>query len=179
MTLLILLAPLLVFAALAIKISSRGSVFYSQRRVGSHGRVFHIYKLRTMIPEAEAAGPKWATSNDSRVTPIGRLLRLTRLDELPQLWNVIKGDMSLVGPRPERPEFMDELAAHVPYFRARLCVRPGLTGWAQIKYRYGNTLNDAETKLEYDLFYIKNRSLWFDVLILCKTIKTVLSMKGT
>lgn len=181
LSLLLLLAasPLLILGALATKLGSRGPVIYTQKRVGTRGQLFSIYKIRTMVEDAESTGARWATRGDLRITPVGRILRLSRIDELPQLFNVLRGDMSLIGPRPERPEFVEMLAREIPYYRARLCVRPGLTGWAQIMYRYGNTVDDAKVKLEYDLYYVKNRSLLLDLLIGLRTLKTVLLFRGT
>jgi lipopolysaccharide/colanic/teichoic acid biosynthesis glycosyltransferase len=153
-------------------------LFYRQERVGQAGRIFTLTKLRSMRNDAEKDGVRWADKNDTRITPIGRWLRLTRLDEIPQLWNVIKGNMSLVGPRPERPEFVSVLEEKIPFYRARLAAKPGLTGWAQIKFGYTNDVDDAKTKLEYDLYYIKNRSVWLDVVILLQTVRVVLARKG-
>jgi exopolysaccharide biosynthesis polyprenyl glycosylphosphotransferase len=153
-------------------------LFYRQQRVGQGGQIFTLTKLRSMRRDAEKNGAQWADKNDSRITPFGRFLRLTRLDEVPQLWNVFKGDMSLVGPRPERPEFVEVLEEKIPFYRARLAAKPGLTGWAQIKLGYTNDVDDAKTKLEYDLYYIKNRSIWLDVVILLQTIRVVLARKG-
>ena len=165
-------------AALLVRLTSLGSAFYRQVRTGMHGRPFTIYKLRTMVNDAEAGGVQWAEKNDTRITPLGKFLRATRIDELPQLWNVLRGDMSLVGPRPERPEFVEQLEKEIPFYRARFAVRPGITGWAQVKHRYVNSIEDTKTKLEYDLFYIKNRSLWLDLVILGKTAKTVVTFRG-
>jgi exopolysaccharide biosynthesis polyprenyl glycosylphosphotransferase len=176
---LILLAPVLGIVALLVKLTSPGPVLYHQRRVGLHGRLFTVHKFRSMRQDAEAkTGAVWATSNDSRVTKVGRILRRTRLDELPQLWNVLKGEMSLVGPRPERPEFVSELAETIPYYGLRHGVRPGLTGWAQVRYTYGASVEDALEKLQYDLFYIKHCTISFDLLILFSTIKTVVLTRG-
>ncbi len=161
----------------AIKIFSPGPVFFSQIRMGYRREEFLIYKFRTMTVDAEKNGAQWATKHDSRVTRIGRFLRRTRLDEIPQLWNVLKGDMSLVGPRPERPEMSDELIEDIPLFEKRCLVPPGVTGWAQIMYRYGSTKEDAKRKLEYDLYYIKHLSLKNDLQILFKTIPMM--MKGS
>lgn len=176
--LLILSAPLVALAALATRTTSSGPAFYRQRRVGLHGKVFTIVKIRTMIDGAERNGAQWSSLGDTRITPLGKLLRATRIDELPQLVSVLHGDMSLVGPRPERPEFVERLEKEIPFYRARLAVRPGLTGWAQIKHRYANSVEDTKAKLEYDLFYIKNRWLWLDVVILGKTAKTVVMFRG-
>jgi lipopolysaccharide/colanic/teichoic acid biosynthesis glycosyltransferase len=156
-----------------IKLTSRGSVIYKQQRIGKNGRVFILYKFRTMIPEAESDGPKWAEEQDERVTIIGRFLRRTHLDELPQLINVIKGDLSFVGPRPERPEFVEHLKKKIPYYEIRHLIKPGITGWAQINYKYASSIDDTYEKLQFDIYYIKKRSIVLDILILLKTIKTV------
>jgi lipopolysaccharide/colanic/teichoic acid biosynthesis glycosyltransferase len=141
--------------------------------------VFTIYKLRTMRADAEAgSGPIWSTLNDPRVTPVGRFLRNTRLDELPQLWNVLRGDMSFVGPRPERPQFVAELTATIPFFSQRHVLKPGITGWAQVHHSYAASVEEATEKLQYDLYYIKNLSLWLDILILAETVKTVVRQRG-
>ena len=175
----IVCAPLMLLVALAVKLSSRGPVLYRQTRVGWQGRIFTLYKFRSMHPNAEAAtGAVWAVKDDPRVTAVGRWLRRLRLDELPQFLNVLRGDMSLVGPRPERPEFVEELSARIPFYRQRLCVRPGITGWAQINHKYGDTLEDAATKLEYDLYYIKHLSLALDLYVLFHTLKTVVLSRG-
>jgi exopolysaccharide biosynthesis polyprenyl glycosylphosphotransferase len=175
-----LLLVLLPFVALAIYLESPGPIFYSQERVGRAGRPIQLIKLRSMVPGAEQEGqPKWAEQNDERVTRVGRFLRRTRLDELPQFLNVLRGEMSLIGPRPERPEFVAELQKCIPFYRSRLAVRPGLTGWAQINYHYGSSAEDALIKLQYDLYYIKRQSLYLDLLILLKTIGVVLSFQGT
>jgi sugar transferase (PEP-CTERM system associated) len=176
---LILALPLFPLIVLAIRLDSRGPVFYSQARVGKAGRVFNVVKFRTMRQDAEAAnGPQWAGDNDPRITRIGRFLRSSRLDEIPQLWCVLKGDMAFVGPRPERPEFVEWLSKEIPFYGVRHMVRPGLTGWAQVKYKYGSTVEDAREKLQYDLFYIKNASLGLDLLIVFQTVKTVLLRRG-
>jgi exopolysaccharide biosynthesis polyprenyl glycosylphosphotransferase len=174
---LILTLPLWALIAAAIKLDSRGPALFRQARVGRFGRTFSIIKFRSMRVDAEKDGPQWAKRNDPRVTRLGHLLRLTRLDELPQLWNVLKGEMSLVGPRPERPEFVQELAAEIPLYAQRHLVPPGLTGYAQISYRYGASKEDAVRKLEYDLFYSRHLSFMFDCEILVKTIP--LLMKGS
>jgi sugar transferase (PEP-CTERM system associated) len=172
--------PLMLAAALCVRLDSPGPVLFRQERVGRDGRVFTLLKFRSMRADAEqATGPVWATRDDPRITRVGRWLRRTRLDELPQLVNVLAGDMSIVGPRPERPNFVEELSARIPYFRQRHIVKPGLTGWAQINYRYGSTFEDAVEKLQYDLYYIKNRSVLFDLSILFNTVKIVLLRKGT
>jgi sugar transferase (PEP-CTERM system associated) len=172
--------PLLALVAVAVKLTSPGPAFYHQMRVGLHGRIFTVHKLRSMRPDAEAStGPVWASKHgDPRVTPLGQFLRRSRLDELPQLWNVLKGDMSLVGPRPERPEFVTALTTRIPFYGQRHIVRPGLTGWAQVRYTYGASEEDALQKLQYDLFYIKHMSLPLDLFILLSTIKTVVLRKG-
>jgi exopolysaccharide biosynthesis polyprenyl glycosylphosphotransferase len=164
--------------AAAIKLESPGSVLFCQRRVGRDGRVFSVLKFRTMVTDAERNGAQWAIPEDPRVTRVGRLLRKTRIDELPQLWNVLIGEMSLVGPRPERPEFVQELSKRIRFFGARSMVRPGLTGWAQINFGYGSTESDALEKLQYDLYYIKNRSITLDLIILLKTASTILRYEG-
>ncbi|MBU1348781.1 sugar transferase [Patescibacteria group bacterium] len=168
------------FVALAIKLSSKGSVLYSQVRVGKMGKPFRIWKYRTMRQDAEADGqPQWATESDPRITRVGAFLRKTRIDELPQIWNVLKGEMSLIGPRPERPEFVEALVLQMPYYALRHLTRPGLTGWAQIKFPYAGTVEDNLQKLQYDLYYIKHRSLFLDIAILLRTVGIVLRRKGT
>ena len=165
--------------AVAVKLTSPGPVLYSQQRVGQNGRVFTIRKFRSMCVDAETAtGAVWATANDPRLTPIGRFLRSTRLDELPQLWNVLRDDMSLVGPRPERPEFVSRLEREIRFYGQRHLVKPGLTGWAQISYPYGSSVHDALQKLQYDLYYLKHMSVVFDVFILLATLRTVWSRTG-
>lgn len=167
------------FIALAIKLDSRGPVFYRQERMGLHGKVFTVVKFRSMVADAERDGKaQWATKNDARITRVGRIMRKTRLDELPQVINVIKGDMSMVGPRPERPQFIEKLQRQIPFYRTRLAAKPGLTGWAQVSYGYGATVEDALIKLQYDLYYIKHQSPWFDLKILLRTVGVVLKMKG-
>lgn len=176
---LVLALPLLPFIALAVMFSSPGPVFYSQKRVGKRDVTFHCYKFRTMRKDAEAdTGATWATDDDPRITRVGRFLRVSRLDEIPQLWCVLKGDMHFVGPRPERPEFVEGLSKAIPYYNVRHTVRPGITGWAQVQYKYGNTLADAREKLQYDLFYIKNASIFLDMLIMFQTIKIVMLGRG-
>ena len=176
---LLLTAPLIPFIALAIRLDSPGPVFYRQRRVGRGEKVFYCYKFRTMRQDAEAdIGPTWAGDDDPRITRVGKFLRISRLDEIPQLWCVLKGDMACVGPRPERPEFVEWLEREIPYYGVRHSVRPGITGWAQVRYKYGNTVEDAKEKLQYDLFYIKNASIGLDVLIMLQTIKIVLLGRG-
>ncbi len=174
----IFLSPLFLFVAIGVKCTSKGPVIYKQKRVGLNGKVFTIYKFRSMRVDAEKDGIQWAKARDPRVTPFGRFIRPTRLDELPQLFNVLKGDMSLVGPRPERPEFVEELKKKVPFYTQRFKVKPGLTGWAQIKYKYDETLEDVKNKLGYDLYYIKYASLLFDLKIILYTIEIVLFGRG-
>ena len=176
---LVLSIPLLVLIPIAIRLDSEGPIFYTQTRVGKGGRAFKVVKYRTMRQGAEAAnGAQWAVDNDPRVTRVGKVLRTLRLDEIPQMWCVLKGDMAFVGPRPERPEFIKMLEQEIPYYGVRHMVRPGLTGWAQVKYKYGSTIDDAREKLQYDLFYIKNASVGLDLLILFQTIKIVLLGRG-
>ncbi len=176
---LMLAVPLLVLVGIAVKLTSPGPILYSQRRVGRHGRLFTIRKFRSMRKDAEAGtGAVWAQKNDARVTRVGKFIRRTRLDELPQLWNVLSGDRSLVGPRPERPEFVQQLTDEIPFYGQRHIVRPGLTGWAQVRYTYGASVEQAMEKLQYDLFYIKHQSFALDLLIILSTIKTVVMRKG-
>ncbi len=171
--------PLLPCIVLAVKLGSSGPALYRQKRVGRGGSTFYCYKFRTMRQDAEAdTGATWATDDDPRITRVGKFLRTSRLDEIPQLWCVLKGDMHFVGPRPERPEFVEWLSREIPYYGVRHMVRPGITGWAQVQYKYGNTLDDAREKLQYDLFYIKNASVGLDFLILFQTIKIVLLGRG-
>jgi sugar transferase (PEP-CTERM system associated) len=175
----ILSLPLLPFIVLAVKLDSLGPVLYRQQRVGRRGAIFSCYKFRTMRVDAEAdTGATWAADDDPRITRVGRFLRTTRLDEIPQLWCVLKGDMHFVGPRPERPEFVEWLSKEIPYYGVRHVVRPGITGWAQVQYKYGNTLEDAREKLQYDLFYIKNASVGLDFWIVFQTIKIVILGRG-
>ncbi len=172
-------APLIALTAVAVWLEDGSPVLYSQERVGEHGRIFRVYKFRSMRKDAERAGtPIWAKADDDRVTRVGRFIRKTRLDELPQLWNVLRGDMSFVGPRPERPFFVEQLAQQIPFYQQRHAVKPGLTGWAQVKYRYGASLEDAIEKLRYDLYYIKHLSLAFDITIIFDTVKVILFRKG-
>ena len=177
---LLIALPIMAAIAVVVRWTSSGPVFYHQRRVGLHGHIFTVHKFRSMRQDAEAStGPVWASKNgDPRVTMVGHLLRRSRLDELPQLWNILKGDMSLVGPRPERPEFVSELTKTIPFYGQRHVVRPGLTGWAQVRYTYGASEEDALQKLQYDLFYIKHMSLPLDLFIIFSTIKTVVLRKG-
>jgi exopolysaccharide biosynthesis polyprenyl glycosylphosphotransferase len=174
-----LAAPLMLMVAAAVKWTSPGPVLYRQQRVGLRGHIFRVIKFRSMRQDAEkGTGAVWATKSDARVTPVGGFLRKTRLDEIPQLWNVLKGDMSFVGPRPERPEFVSSLTKDIPFYGQRHSVRPGLTGWAQVRYTYGASIEDAMEKLQYDLFYIKNLSIALDLFIIANTVKTVLMRRG-
>jgi sugar transferase (PEP-CTERM system associated) len=176
---LVLALPIMLVTALAVRLSSPGPVLYRQTRVGLNGSLFTLYKFRSMRADAEAGtGAVWAQKDDPRVTKVGRLIRRIRFDELPQLYNVLKGEMSIVGPRPERPEFVKALNEQIPYYRQRHCVRPGITGWAQVNYKYGDTLEDTITKLEYDLYYIKNMSLALDNYIIFHTLKAMLLTRG-
>jgi len=175
---LLIAAPVLLLAAIAIKLDSRGPIFFRQERVGLMSRRFRIVKLRTMVKDAERSGPRFASHHDDRITRVGRFLRRTRLDEIPQLWNVLAGDMSLVGPRPERPEFVARLREKIPLFGLRTGVKPCVTGWAQIRYGYASNLEGFEDKLAHDLYYMKTRSLGMDLLILWLTIKTMFRMDG-
>ncbi len=170
--------PFWILAAIAIKLESSGPVFFSQERTGINDRPFVLHKFRSMRKDAEKNGAKWASVNDARVTRIGKIIRATRIDELPQLWNVLKGDMSFIGPRPERPVFIRDLEKQIPYYNLRHLVKPGITGWAQVMYPYGASVEDARQKLEYDLYYIKNFSFVLDMDIVLKTIRIVLFGKG-
>lgn len=161
-----------------IKINSPGPVFFRQKRAGKDGKIFFINKFRTMIKEAEKEGPQWAKEKDPRITTIGHFLRKAWLDELPQFLNILKGEMSIVGPRPERPEFIEKLKKEIPFYRIRLLTKPGLTGWAQVNFPYGDSIEDAKEKLQYELFYLKNQSFLLDLSIILKTIKTILTFKG-
>ena len=170
--------PIVLVTAILIKLESRGPVFYKQERVGKNGRAFTLIKFRSMRVDAEADGPVWASKGDDRTTRVGRVIRKVRIDEIPQFWNILRGEMSFVGPRPERPHFVAQLAEEIPYYEQRHLIAPGLTGWAQIKYPYGASIEDARQKLQYDLFYIKNHSLVFDAIILFETIKIILFGRG-
>ncbi len=173
-------APIIALTALAVwAFCGRRDVLYRQERVGQHGRSFTLYKFRSMRLDAEAGGPVWARRQDDRVTPIGRIIRLTRLDELPQLWNVLRGDMSFVGPRPERPVFVEQLTRKIPFYDLRHAVKPGITGWAQVKYRYADSFESAGEKLRYDLYYIKHLSAVFDLTIVVDTVKIILFQRGS
>jgi exopolysaccharide biosynthesis polyprenyl glycosylphosphotransferase len=167
------------FVAIAIKLDSPGAIFYQQERVGQHGARFTVYKFRSMVQNAERNGQaQWAVLGDARITQVGHFIRKTRLDELPQVINVLRGEMSMVGPRPERHQFIQELQQQIPFYRTRLAVKPGLTGWAQVNYGYGSTVEDALIKLQYDLYYLKHWSPWFDFKILLRTFSVVLKMQG-
>jgi exopolysaccharide biosynthesis polyprenyl glycosylphosphotransferase len=171
--------PAMIVVAIAVKLESAGPILYRQPRLGRNGCVFILNKFRSMRQDAEKeTGPVWARARDPRVTRVGALLRRTRLDELPQLLNVLVGHMSFIGPRPERPEFVEELQKQIPYYMERLAVKPGITGWAQVSYRYGSSVEDAVEKLQYDLYYIKNLSLFLDLLILLNTVQVVLFARG-
>ncbi len=176
---LVLSLPLLLFVPLLIRLDSSGPVFYRQERMGRGGRVFQLLKFRTMRPDAEGNGPVWAIEDDPRVTRVGRFLRKWRLDEVPQMINVLRGEMSFVGPRPERPVFVRLLSEKIPYYPLRHSVRPGITGWAQVRYRYGASVEDAAEKLKYDLYYVKNSSLFLDLSILFQTARVVLLAEGS
>ena len=175
---LLLFLPFFPIVVLLVRISSKGPIFFKQTRVGVGGRPFQVVKFRTMFTDAEAGGAKWATKNDPRVTKVGMIMRKTRIDEIPQLWNVLRGDMGFVGPRPERPEFVPWLSEQLPFYYLRNLIRPGLTGWAQVRYGYGATLAETQEKLEYDLYYVKHMSLGLDLLIMFETIKTILHRRG-
>jgi sugar transferase (PEP-CTERM system associated) len=170
--------PFIPFIILAVRLSSPGSIFFRQTRVGLRGRPFSVIKFRTMRQDAEAQGAVWASRNDPRVTPLGRFMRKTRVDEIPQLWNVLRGEMGFVGPRPERPEFVQWLSNEIPFYELRHMIRPGITGWAQVRYQYGASLEETKQKLEYDLYYIKHLSLGLDLLIMFETIKTIVLRRG-
>lgn len=174
----ILSLPIVIVTALLIKLESRGPIFYKQERVGKNGRTFVLAKFRSMRVDAEQDGPVWASKSDSRTTRVGRVIRKIRVDEIPQFWNILKGEMSFVGPRPERPHFVAQLAEEIPFYEQRHLIAPGLTGWAQIKYPYGASIEDARQKLQYDLFYIKNHSLLLDAYIMFDTIKIILFGRG-
>lgn len=172
-------APIMWLAAIAIKLDSRGPVLYRQERLGQDGRPFMVAKFRSMRTDAEHDGkPRWATVDDDRITRVGSFMRKTRIDELPQLFNVLKGEMSMVGPRPERAYFVEQLTQQIPYFAVRHSVKPGVTGWAQVRYQYGATVEDSIEKLQYDLYYVKNHSLFLDLMILFETVAVVLTGKG-
>lgn len=171
-------APVIVLAAIIVKLESKGPVFFIQERIGEGNKKFNIVKFRSMPTDAEKDGPQWASKNDNRVTKFGKIMRATRIDELPQLWNVLRGEMSFVGPRPEREYFIQQLEKEIPYYNLRHTVKPGLTGWAQVMYPYGASVEDAYRKLQYDLYYIKHHSIPFDVKVLLKTVTIVIFGKG-
>ena len=170
--------PFIPFIMLAVRLSSPGPIFFKQTRVGLRGREFSVIKFRTMAQDAEAGGAKWATKNDPRITKLGNFMRKTRLDEIPQLWNVLRGEMGFVGPRPERPEFVRWLETEIPFYDLRHIIRPGITGWAQVRYRYGASLEETKRKLEFDLYYVKHLSIGLDLLIMFETIKTIILRRG-
>ena len=177
--LILISAPVMVITAIAIKLESTGPVFYRQERVGANSQVFKVSKFRSMRTDAEKDGkPRWAAAHDDRVTRVGHIIRRLRIDELPQLFNVLSGDMSLVGPRPERPFFVEQLTNEIPYYAVRHSIKPGVTGWAQVRYQYGSTIEDSQEKLQYDLYYVKNHSLFLDCVILFETVGVVLTGKG-
>ena len=175
---LVLLTVATPFIAAAIYLDSPGPIFYTQERVGKGGRRFRAYKFRSMVPDAETGEAVWAAKGDKRITRVGRLLRKTHVDELPQFVNILKGEMSAVGPRPERPEFVEELAREVPFYRVRHAVRPGMAGWALVKHGYGGSREATLLKLQYDLYYVKHQSLWLDIVVLLKTLVDSLSLRG-
>lgn len=175
---LLLTFPLILIAAIITRLESSGDIFYSQIRTGQFSKPFRIYKLRTMYSDAERQGPQWAKAKDNRVTLFGRFFRMTRIDELPQIYNIFKGEMSFVGPRPERPEFDRLLAEQIPFYELRYSVPPGLTGWAQVHYPYGASIEDSRQKLQYDLYYIKNFNIWMDITIVLKTLAVVFGGRG-
>ena len=177
-SMLIILLPLIILTSILIKIDSKGPVFFSQERVGQNRKKYMVHKLRSMITDAEKGGPAWAQKEDDRVTRVGRYIRKCRVDEIPQLWNVFIGEMSFVGPRPEREYFIKKLEAVIPYYSVRFTVKPGLTGWAQVNYNYGATVEDAVEKLNYELFYLKNMSILMDLTVIVRTVKTVLFGEG-
>ena len=179
LAMLLLTLPLMAAAALAIRLESPGPIIYRQQRVGQFGRIFTVFKFRSMRSDAEACGkPRWAQTGDPHVTRVGRFIRAARIDELPQLANVLRGEMSLVGPQPERPLFVEQLAQVIPFYPQRAYVKPGLTGWAQVNYPYGASVEDAHEKLAYDLYYVKHRSFWLDLIILLRTVRVVLFREG-
>jgi sugar transferase (PEP-CTERM system associated) len=176
---LLLALPIILLTALAVRLDSKGPVFHKQKRVGMEGRIFTLLKFRSMYVNAEQdTGPVWAQKNDSRITRVGKVIRKLRVDEIPQMWNVLRNEMSFVGPRPERPYFVEELKKDIPYYTERLVVKPGITGWAQINYTYGSSKDDALQKLQYDLYYIKNMSIFLDIIILLRTIKVIIRRQG-
>ncbi|HKZ01895.1 MAG TPA: sugar transferase, partial [Pyrinomonadaceae bacterium] len=174
----ILSLPIGLLTALLIRLESPGPVLYKQERVGKNGKPFVLMKFRSMREDAELDGPVWATKDDERTTRVGSVIRKIRVDEIPQFWNILRGEMNFVGPRPERPHFVSQLAQEIPYYEQRHLIAPGLTGWAQIKYAYGASIEDAREKLQYDLFYVKNQSLILDAIIMFETIKIILFGRG-
>jgi exopolysaccharide biosynthesis polyprenyl glycosylphosphotransferase len=170
--------PLMVFTAIAIRLDSKGPIFYRQERVGYRGRPFMLIKFRSMRPDAEASGPVWAMEQDRRITRVGQFIRLTRIDELPQLFNILRGEMSFIGPRPERPVFVEQLAEKIPFYNDRHGVKPGLTGWAQVNYPYGASVEDARRKLSYDLYYVKRQNFLLDAIIFFSTVRVILFQEG-
>jgi sugar transferase (PEP-CTERM system associated) len=180
LVLIMLALPIMLLTMLLVMLESPGPIFYRQERVGFNGRLFNVIKFRSMRADAEKDGtPRWAAAQDDRVTKVGKFIRKVRIDELPQLFCVLNGDMSMVGPRPERPYFVDQLTRQIPYYAVRQSVKPGVTGWAQVRYHYGSTLEDSAEKLQYDLYYVKNHSLFLDVVILFETVGVVLLAKGS
>ena len=175
---LLICLPFMPLVILLVRLSSPGPILFRQTRVGQRGRLFTAYKFRTMRKDAEAQGAVWATKDDPRVTTVGRIMRNTRIDEIPQLWNVLRGEMAFVGPRPERPEFVQWLSQEIPFYDLRHMIRPGITGWAQVRYRYGASLEETKRKLEYDLYYVKHQSIGLDLLIMFETIKTIILRRG-
>ena len=179
LVLIVLASPIILLTGILILLESGGPILYLQERVGLNGRLFNVVKFRSMRTDAEKDGqPRWASAQDDRVTGIGRIIRKLRIDELPQLFSVLNGDMSLVGPRPERPYFVDKLTHEIPYFAVRQSVKPGVTGWAQVRYHYGASVEDSAEKLQYDLYYVKNHTLFLDLVILFETVGVVLTAKG-
>ena len=179
LVLILLSLPIMLVTMLLVVLESPGPIFYRQERVGFNGRLFNVVKFRSMRADAEKDGtPRWAAAKDDRVTKVGKFIRKVRIDELPQLFCVLNGDMSMVGPRPERPYFVDQLTRQIPYYAVRQSVKPGVTGWAQVRYHYGATLEDSAEKLQYDLYYVKNHSLFLDIIILFETVGVVLMAKG-
>src|SRR5688500_15945469 len=174
----LLSSPIVLMTIIVVKLASRGPVSYRQDRIGKSGRPVVLAKLRAMRVDAEKEGPVWASKRDERTTRVGRIIRKIRIDEIPQFWNILRGEMSFVGPRPERPHFVAQLAQEIPYYEQRHLIAPGLTGWAQIKYPYGASIEDARQKLQYDLFYVKNHSLFLDGIIMFETIKIILFGRG-
>jgi len=178
LTALLICLPFIPLIMLAVKLSSPGPIFYRQTRVGLNNHLYSVIKFRTMRQDAEMNGAVWAAENDPRITRLGKFMRKTRLDEIPQLWNVLRGEMAFVGPRPERPEFVEWLSREIPLYELRHMIRPGITGWAQVRYRYGASLEDTKNKLEYDLYYVKHQSIGLDLLIMFETVKTIILRRG-